>query len=316
MRVGLVVGRVELAVAVERRAAVAPPAEHRLLLVDRHAVPEFDQHPDQPDYHVGPVGGPGRLGRVVHPDQVGRGRAGRVGGAVLEAEQVPRRAGRTRRRVVALHLPGQLHAAAGVLGDVPDRVVDRVRVVGAELQQQVAAEPGGLERVVGEGVIGVSLLGLTAGETVAVVEQRRADRQRRGQAVGRDHRAEHVAVRRRLADPEVGRGPAGGEEPGAGGDRLHQVGQLGLARRRRVERRDAGERLLLGRAGGEHPGLARAVERVRRLGHRPGGGGGRVRVGVGSPDQHAAGQRGAGRAGGGALEEVPAVDVHEEISWG
>ena len=185
-------------------------------------------------------------------------------------------------------------------------------MIGAELQQKVAAEVGGLERVVRESGHRRQLARLDRREAVAVVEQRRADRQRRGQPVGRDHRAEHVAVRRRLADPEVDRGSAGGEEPGAGGDGLHQVGQLGLARRRRVEGRDAGEGLLLGRAGGEHPGLARAVERVRRLGRRPRGGGGRVGVGAGAADQHAAGHRGGGGAGRGPLEEVAAVDVHEE----
>ena len=81
----------------------------------------------------------------------------------------------------------------------------------------------------GKARIGVSFFGLRRGEAVPVVEQAGPDRHGHGQPVGRDRRAEHVAVGGGLADAEVGRGAAGGEEPGPAGEGLHQAGQLGPA---------------------------------------------------------------------------------------
>jgi hypothetical protein len=49
-RVEEIVGSIELVVAIERSAAVAPSADHGLLLRDRDPVPELDQHPDDPHH--------------------------------------------------------------------------------------------------------------------------------------------------------------------------------------------------------------------------------------------------------------------------
>ena len=216
VRVGAVVRGVELGVAVQRRTGVAAAAEHRLLLVDRDAVPELHQHPDQPHDLVGPTPCPGRFGRVVDPDQAVGGRAGRVRGAVLEAEQVARRAGRAGRRAEAVHLPADLHRPAGVPGDVADGVMDGVRVIAAQLQHQVAVQPRRLERVIGEGRHRGEAPWLGGGEAEPVVEQARAERQGGGQAVGGHGRPEDVAVGRWLPDTQLGHGTAGGEDPGAG----------------------------------------------------------------------------------------------------
>ena len=265
VRVGGIVGGVELAGAVQRRPAVAAPAEHVLLLVDRHAVPELDEHPDQPDDLVGAALRPAGLGGIVDPDQAARQRSGRVGGAVLEPQQVPRGAGRPWRGGVALHLPAQLHAAAGVLGDVADGVVDRIGMVGAQLEQQVTMQPGGLEEVVGERPHRGQLQRLAVPEAVTVVEQARSHGQRDGQPVRRDRGPQDVAVGGRLPDPEVGRGTAGGEEPGAVGQFVHKKRQVSLVSGGAVEGGDARERLLVRWSRREHPGLVRAMERVCRF---------------------------------------------------
>jgi hypothetical protein len=150
-----------------------------------------------------------------------------------------------------------LHGAAGVPGDVAQRVQDGVLAVGADLQGQVAVTLGRLQVVVGEGLHRGQAAGLGLSEGVAVVEQGRADADRDGEAVCRDVRAEAAVVGGRGADAEVGGGAAGGEEAGAAGDRLQQVDQFAAAVGDDIEGDEGG-----GRGGrGDDAGLVGAVER-------------------------------------------------------
>ena len=245
-RVERVVGPGELAVAVERGAAVPAPADHVLLLLDADPVPELDEHPDQPDDLVAAVRGPGRLaGRArLDPDQPVhlRGQLGvRVGDAVHEAHQVARRGARRAGRAgEPVDPPHRLHAAAGVPGDVAQRVQHGVGAARGQLQAQVAAALGRVQVVVGERGHRGQPGRLARGQPVAVVEQRGADADRDGQAV-RDHgRPEHPGVRRRRADALRRRGAARGQEPGPVGDGAQQVGQLAAAVRGDVERHHEG----------------------------------------------------------------------------
>src|SRR5205807_10396408 len=99
----------------------------------RDPVPELDEHADPAHHLVAAAGGPGRLrGTGPHPDEVVElVLGGRVGDAVVEAEQVSLRAGGARVVGPAVDAVLQLHAGAGVLGDVADGVHDGVPAVGA-----------------------------------------------------------------------------------------------------------------------------------------------------------------------------------------
>ena len=120
--VGGEVGEVGLALAVERRAVGLAPADQRLLLAEAGAVPELDQHPDDPDHVVAcrPPPRPARRRRSADPHASrpsGRHRSRvEVGGAVDEAHQVAD-AGLARLGldppVVALEHPVQGQAAPG-----------------------------------------------------------------------------------------------------------------------------------------------------------------------------------------------------------
>ena len=96
---------------------------------------------------------PARRRPRPHPDEplhlVGVG-GRRVRDAVLEAEQVARRARRPRRALEAVDPPARLHAAARVLGEVAQRVHDRVGVLRADLEAEVAAAVRRVEVVVRE----------------------------------------------------------------------------------------------------------------------------------------------------------------------
>ena len=187
-------------------------------------------------------------------------------------------------------------------------------MVGAQLDQQVAVQPGGLERVVGEGAHRRQLQRLAAARPYRSSNRLDPDGQRHGQPVGGHARAEHVAVGRRLADAEVRRRAAGREEPCPAGERAQQVGQPCLAACRGVEGGDAGERLLGGGLRGEDPGLVRAVERVRRLRGLPvrtGRGGGASASAFAPPISTPPASAVPAAPDSGALEEVAAAGVHD-----
>ena len=173
------------------------------------------------------------MGTRLNPDQAvhGLGPAGvGVGDAVHEALQVTRRgAGRAGRAGEPVDAPQHLHAAAGVPGDVPERVQHRVLAARAELEAQIPAALGRVEVVVGEGRHRDQAGRLAGGEPVALVEQGGPDPERDGEAI-RDHRGpEQPGIRRRAADADRRRGPARSEEPGPVGDGAQQVGQLSPA---------------------------------------------------------------------------------------
>ena len=80
--IGGVVGDVGLVDAVERGAADLLAADQGLLLGERGAIPELDDHPDDAHHLVRPAGGPRRLpvvpadGPHVAVHQLGLGRRG------------------------------------------------------------------------------------------------------------------------------------------------------------------------------------------------------------------------------------------------
>ena len=190
-RVVLVVRVVELVRRRQRRTAVAPATDHVLLLVQIDAIPELDEHPDHAHDVIAAAVDPVRSRPArPRPDEARpspRRPGRRVCRAVLEAHQVARRAGRPRRRDEPVLAPAHLHPAAGGAGDLAHRVGDGVRVVGADLQQQVAVAHLAAQRVVREVLHRAQPGRLGGGQAVAVVEQRGPDRERHGEAVG-DHR--------------------------------------------------------------------------------------------------------------------------------
>ena len=157
------------------RRCPAAAAEHAFLLVDRDPVPELDQHADQPDHLIRAVARPGRLGRVIYPDQAAGHAAGGISRAVLEpvagsARSPTRRGGSLKPSTTSSS--AVLHPTAGVPGDVADRMMDGVgggprRVAGADHR---AAMRGRASRS-GNARIGVSLSGLQRGQAVPVIEQ-------------------------------------------------------------------------------------------------------------------------------------------------
>ncbi len=132
-----------------------------------------------------------------------------------------------------------LHAAAGVPGDVAQRVQHGVGAARATAAGSGRRRTGpGRGRRWGTAVIAVSRGRLARGQPVAVVEQRGARRRpsRSGRPGPRSARAPRS--RRRAADALGRRGAARGQEPGPVGDGAQQVGQLAAAVRGDVERHD------------------------------------------------------------------------------
>ena len=240
-------------------------ADHVFLLGEVYPVPELRQPPDQPHDQIAAVGGPGRLARGVRldPDQaVHLGLVGhvRVGDAIHEPEHVardsPAGAGRADETVDA---PEHLHAAPGVLGEVPQRVHHHVRVARAQLDDQVAAALSRVQDIVGERKHRREPGRQPGGQPVAVIEQGGSHGDGHGEAVGHHGRPEHAGIRRCSFDADGRRITACGQEPGSGGDRLEQVDQFAAALGGDVER--------------DHRGLALRLRQDARLvpaveGHR------------------------------------------------
>ena len=146
----------------EWRPGALGPTDDRLLLAQGGAVPALHEHPDRAHDHVAATDRPGGFAvgladpdEVVHQPGVGRRR---VGGAVLEAQQVAwrRRACRRRRssRPVAAGSRGSASARRARLRDAGHEVaqgVDAARLVrGADLDHQVAVAERRLQPVVRE----------------------------------------------------------------------------------------------------------------------------------------------------------------------
>ena len=153
---------------------------------------------------------------------------------------------------------------------------------GRQLQYQVAAALRRVKVVVGERRHRRQVRGTDGGEPVPVIEQRRADAERHRQPVGHHRRPEDAGVGRRPVDPDRRRGPARGQEPGAVGHGLEEVGQFRPVRGGRVERHHRGGP----RRRGQDARLVLPVERDRGQppGHdrRVGGGGGVSRASRGT----------------------------------
>ena len=278
----------ELRAAGQRRTLALGPADERLLLTQRRAVPRLDRHADPPGHEVRPAGEPRRVVGVrggrggQDPDVLGevRGVLGlEVGGAVLEAEQVARRAlrgGRRRRAPVAELRPADRRGAERRARQVADRVHRDLRVVRARLDDEVAVAARRVEGVGGEVGELDERVGQAVGEAEAVGavgcdEQRAAeperDRQARCGQVGglarvvgrRVVRARRGAVRARrqtLREPRGDRRPA-----------LQERDEVVAVVRRDVERCEV-EPVLRGR---DDPGLVITGEREGPRGGRSGG---------------------------------------------
>ncbi len=300
--VARVVRGVGLGGAVQRRAGVPAPADHHFLLVEGDPVPELHQHPDDPDDLVGAACGPGGLVAAVHPDQpVQLGGAGhvRIGDAVLEAEQVALGSRRPGLVLEAVDAPPQLHAAAGVPGDVTQRVQHGVAAVRTQLKADVAMALRGVQVVVGEGAHRCEVTRRSVGQAEAVVEQGCAHTDGDGQRVRGHHGPDDAAVRRRGGRAEVDRGAPGSQETGPFGDCPEQVDKPGPVRRDRVEGREHRRR----RWWCDDPGLVGPVEGDHLVG-APGAAG----VGVGGGGGGQRGARGAhGRARGQRASEKGAA---------
>src|SRR5262249_35595167 len=107
---------------VERSSAVTMPADHRLLLSQRDAVPELHEHTDDANDLIRAPDRPCRLGSAgLDPHEaVHLGRRGNigVGRSIPETEEVAGAALRAGLAGEAVKLPSRLHGAARMAGDV------------------------------------------------------------------------------------------------------------------------------------------------------------------------------------------------------
>ena len=266
------------------------------------------------------VGAPcGPVGLVVvglHPDMAVHHRVVgwvEVGGAVDEPHQValaglPRvRPGAT---VVAVEHPVQRHRAAGRPRQLAEREEVDILVGAGDGEQQVTVRPLGVEPVVGEERHLLQGEGLAVGQAVAVVEQRRADRDDHRQVCRRRRVADGAGVERRVGGVPVLVRLAGHEPFGFGGQRAQRVAQLVPVVGGDRERRQ--QTLLVGRMG--DAGLVQSPERqVPGAGRRSATGGRRTIVTAGrriaAPRRHGRTKSRRGRPRQAAYQEVTARNV-------
>jgi hypothetical protein len=139
---------------------------------------------------------------------------------------VPRHAIRSLRRLEPVHPVRDLHAGPRVLGDVSQRVDGRVRLAGADLEENVAPRDIGLQIVVRErGHLGQPFGFLVGQPEGGVLEQAGAESDRDRQPVGWNVGAERATVGRGCDRAEIGRNTAVGEEPGPLSQRLEGADQ-------------------------------------------------------------------------------------------
>ena len=263
---------VELVRGAERCAAHLRAADRLLLVEQRRAVPDLDQHADAPGDEVRAAGEPALIRRRRHPDVL-REPVGvlelDVVRAVLEAHQVARRvlrAARRRRAAEAELRPAHHDAATAEARQVAHRVERDLRVVGAGLDAEVAAALRRVERVLGERRQLLQRGGALALEAeAALLEQRRADAERDREPRRRqpDRLARVVGRRVRVV---VGRArrQSGGHQRRRLRPRPQQVGEILARVGDDVERREV-QPILSGRGDAR---LVRPVERDRVAGRR------------------------------------------------
>ena len=185
-----VVGRVDLLVAVQRRAGVAAPADHVLLLGDADPVPELDEHPDQPDDLVAAAARsrPARRRARLRPRPGWSSSSASVTSGLampsLKPMQVaracpagPRRAGKPSIRHRTCMPPRVCRAMSR------SACSDRVRLSAHSCRLRSPWHWRGRGRRWGTAASASGCAGLRAGQAVAVVEQRGADADRDGEAV-------------------------------------------------------------------------------------------------------------------------------------
>ena len=235
-----IVGVVGLLGAPQRRAGALVAADHQLLLGARDAVPELDAVADDAHHLVGAAGGPRRLAGARPHDAVHEAARRPVSGLAvpsLKPSRLRGAPGSLETGQEALDLPARRERAARRAHQVAQRVEQRLLAVGAQLHEHVAVALLGDERVVGEGRHRLQRARLARRQPVALVEERGAEGDRDGQAVGRHARAEDAGVGRRPLARRAEQGVVAARQPArALGERLERRGQLGARRRDRVER--------------------------------------------------------------------------------
>ena len=177
--VEVVAGVLELVGSAERRAAGALAPDHVLLLAETDAVPELDVLADDAHDLVGAAGGPGGLAAAATQTSSSISAESLVGGLAVPSRKANRlrgllwgegpRAAPEKPSIV----PAQLQRAAYGAQQLAQRVRDRVALVGADLQQDVAVALRRVEVVDRRRSASViSSRGRWAREPVAAVEQR------------------------------------------------------------------------------------------------------------------------------------------------
>ena len=220
-------------------------ADDALLLAERRAVPALDEVADDPDRLVAAAARPRRARRrpaatqTTRVHQRGVGAVG-VGRAVAEAEEVARalRRGSGPARRCTGTLPACAHLQHQLVGHRSSRcrAARGPRCPGVLAQNwmhEVAVAEVGGERVVAETWSSAAARAASAAASHGRSSKSEApsadgDRQR----VGRDHRAEDAAVRRRQPRVELGHRPAVGEEDDALGQPAEQPLERRPGRRR------------------------------------------------------------------------------------
>ncbi len=120
---------------------------------------------------------------------------------ILEAQQVNRRLFALAARGVvgdkAFTSPAYPQQIGSIFNDIAQRVDYRVLGIGADLQQQIAVALGGIKRIVGKARHGLQLFRLQRLQAKTFVKQRYAHRNRNGQVIRRDLRAQNTGIHRR-----------------------------------------------------------------------------------------------------------------------
>ncbi len=214
LRVLGIVGHVVLArTPTQRRAAGLVPAEDRLLLAQRRAVPALHEIADDAHRLIGAVARPfGLVIVLANPDDavhhVGILRV-RIGRPVAKAEEVSRAfmhalGARRQDRHGALLLPAHQKQVGEGLDEIAQGVDRGVRRVGANLHGEVAMAEIGHQRIVLELRHALETAGLGRCQPRPVIEEGRAERQGHGEIVGWHDRAQNAGIGRGQPGVEFG----------------------------------------------------------------------------------------------------------------
>ena len=253
----------------EGRAARLFAADDLLLVDQRVAIPALHKNANDADDLIGSAGRPsGLIGVRLRPDNLVHQPvvAGvEIGGAVLESKQVADRLlaellDRVRRQE-AVDLPAQRKQVRGAPQNVAQGMDVRFRGVRAELQNDVAVAEMRVERVVGKLLHSDQARRLQSLQPVALVEQRRAERDGHRQIVREDTWPKQAVVGRWISRVEGRRLAALHEKGDAFGQGSKQPLEPGAIVGENVEARDQRSR----RLRRDHARLVKAMKRLRIL---------------------------------------------------